>query len=631
MDGPGAERRRHQRLRRALHVLDHGGRRRGRLRQRPVGRVGRREPQRHDCLGVDYRPKRQHGLPGAGASEEHTRPRRLVFAAVGKDGGGAVLERRPERTDGGQQHEFERHVHGFQHRDLLGFNDELHGIGGERPDACEADADGGGHRQGDGGSAQGVIGQFHGGDERLGERGDRTQCGRKRARGAGDGREFDYQGLHGHRYEGDDHPVLEREPERVDSGQQHEFERRVLEFQHRDLLDFNDELLRDSGERPDACEADADGGGHRQGDGGRAQGVLGRLHGGDERLGECGDRARRGVEHARGAGDGRGHDDQRLHGHRHEDGGTVLKRKPGCADGGQQHEFGRHVHECQHRDLLGFDDELHGIGGERPDACEADADGGGHRQGDGGRAQGVLGQFRVGDERLGECGDRARRGVEHARGAGDRREHNDQRLHGHRHERVGAAHEREPGRADGEQQHEFDRHVHECQHRDLLGFDDELHGIGGERPDACEADADGVRHRQGDGGGAQGVLGQFRIGDERLGECGDRARRGAEHARGAGDSRGRDDHQGLYSHRHAAYTAVDARRADGPVGHAGRCAAEGVVDGAERFLHWLSTGHYLGHRERCRQWCGSVRFQCCCGMDNGGDTRENFDLVHDRQ
>ena len=45
-------------------------------------------------------------------------------------------------------------------------------VGGERPDAREADADGGGHRQGDGGGAQGDVGRFHAGDRHVGEFGD---------------------------------------------------------------------------------------------------------------------------------------------------------------------------------------------------------------------------------------------------------------------------------------------------------------------------------------------------------------------------------------------------------------------------------------------------------------------------
>ena len=66
------------RLRRALHVLVHGGGRRGRVRQRPVGGLGGRVPQRHGPRARDHRTGQRHGVPAACAGGERGRRQRLA-------------------------------------------------------------------------------------------------------------------------------------------------------------------------------------------------------------------------------------------------------------------------------------------------------------------------------------------------------------------------------------------------------------------------------------------------------------------------------------------------------------------------------------------------------------------------
>ena len=75
---------------------------------------------------------------------------------------------------------------------------------------------------------------------------------------------------------------------------------------------------------------------------------------------------------------------------------------------------------------------LHGDGGERTDAREADADGD-PLGGDGGRAQGVDGQLRDGDQRQRERGDRARSGVQRDHSASHGPGLDNEGLHGHGH------------------------------------------------------------------------------------------------------------------------------------------------------------------------------------------------------
>ena len=392
---------------------DRGQQRHGERRHRTLGGL-----ERHHGRG--HRPGRHHD---ADLHRDGDAPRAAD----------AVQRRGPVRPDGDKQHERLGLVHCAEHRHVRRGHHVLLGVCGQFRHPRETDPDGEQlQRNSEGG--QGV--EPDRGHQRSTERRHRTLGGRERPQGRSHrpGRHHDTD-LHrdGNPRAGAADAVHRRDPVRTDGDEQHERRGLIHDAEHRHVRRGYHVLLRLGNQFQNPRETDPDSEQlQRHSEGG--QGVE--PDHGPQRHGERRHRTLGGRERPQGRGHRPGrHHDTDLHRDGNARAGAtdaVHRRDPVRTDGNEQHEFRGLIHDAEHRHLRRGHRVLLGLGDQFRHPRETDPDSEPlQRHGESGQARDHAGH---GHQRHGEFGDRAQRGVEHARGTGDGRGHNnDQELHGHRH------------------------------------------------------------------------------------------------------------------------------------------------------------------------------------------------------